>query len=54
VFRIYLQAFTPDELVPWFDGIASYAVEDADGTMHSSRLTDGLLLRDEMPVRRAA
>lgn len=44
VFRMYIRTSLPEERLPWFRGVACYAVEgDRPGTMHAFRWANGRL-----------
>ena len=53
VFNTYIRAATPEEQMPWFEGIGVYTVEDKDGA-HGYAWQDGQLLDNGKPVRMAA
>lgn len=51
VFNTYLRSATPEERVPWFDGVQQFSVETAGGTaMHHYRLLEGRLFDGASPV----
>lgn len=51
VFNTFIRAATPEERAPWFDGILSFSVEDADpGVTHGYSLSGERLLDNGKPV----
>ncbi len=53
VFNVYIRAATPDEQMPWFEGISLFSVEDKDVT-HAYAWRDGQLFDNNKPVAVAA
>ncbi len=53
VFNTYIRNATPEEQMPWFEGIGVYTVEDKDGA-HGYAWQDGRLTDNGKPVMVAA